>query len=114
MEKWLIGSDDFGFDSTIGDELFLFPYTYFNNNNYSPPNRLLNEQVGVVNFEPYEETFVHMYSVARLMFSALPLSPPLETHLHRNWKEASGKDLLPVISMLFYKKYSTLDESWPR
>lgn len=61
--------------------------------------RLLNEQVGVVNFEPYEETFVHMYSVARLMFSALPLSPPLETHLHRNWKEASGKDLLPVITI---------------
>ncbi|CAH2208847.1 jg27047, partial [Pararge aegeria aegeria] len=59
---------------------------------------LLNEQVGIVNFEPYLETFLSMYSSARLMFGALPLVPPLVAHLHRNWKEASGKDLLPVLT----------------
>nr|XP_034837173.1 coatomer subunit alpha isoform X1 [Maniola hyperantus] len=60
--------------------------------------RLLNEQVGIVNFEPYLETFLSMYSSARLMFGALPQAPPLVAHLHRNWKEASGKDLLPVLT----------------
>ncbi|XP_061380088.1 coatomer subunit alpha [Danaus plexippus] len=60
--------------------------------------RLLNEQVGIVNFEPYLETFLSMYSTARVMFAGLPQLPPLVTLLHRNWKEASGKDLLPVIT----------------
>lgn len=64
--------------------------------------RLLNEQVGIVNFEPYLETFLSMYSTARVMFAGLPQLPPLVTLLHRNWKEASGKDLLPVISELLY------------
>ncbi|XP_075986901.1 coatomer subunit alpha isoform X2 [Anticarsia gemmatalis] len=60
--------------------------------------RLLNEQVGIVNFEPYLEVFVSMFGRARLTFGALTSLPPLNAHLHRNWKEASGKDLLPVIT----------------
>ncbi|XP_047035926.1 coatomer subunit alpha isoform X4 [Helicoverpa zea] len=60
--------------------------------------RLLNEQVGIVNFEPYLETFVSMFGRARLTFGALASLPPLSAHLHRNWKEASGKDLLPVVT----------------
>lgn len=60
--------------------------------------RLLNEQVGIVNFEPYQETFVSMFGRARLTFGALSALPPLNAHLHRNWKEASGKDLLPVVT----------------
>ncbi|XP_045455561.1 coatomer subunit alpha [Melitaea cinxia] len=61
--------------------------------------RLLNEQVGIVNFEPYLETFLDMYSRARIQFGALPLIAPLAAHLHRNWKEASGKELLPVVTV---------------
>ncbi|KAJ0170762.1 hypothetical protein K1T71_013534 [Dendrolimus kikuchii] len=61
--------------------------------------RLLNEQVGIVNFEPYLEAFVQMFAGARLTFGALPSVPPLTAHLHRNWKEASGKDLLPVVTL---------------
>lgn len=61
--------------------------------------RLLNEQVGIVNFEPYSETFLAMFASARMTFGALPSVPPLVCHLHRNWKEASGKDLLPVIAV---------------
>uniref|UniRef100_A0A2A4JVE5 Coatomer subunit alpha n=1 Tax=Heliothis virescens TaxID=7102 RepID=A0A2A4JVE5_HELVI len=60
--------------------------------------RLLNEQVGIVNFEPYLDTFVSMFGRARLTFGALASLPPLSAHLHRNWKEASGKDLLPVVT----------------
>ncbi|XP_063834557.1 coatomer subunit alpha [Ostrinia nubilalis] len=61
--------------------------------------RLLNEQVGVVNFEPYLETFLGMLSRSHVTFGALASVPPLTAHLHRNWKEASGKDLLPVITL---------------
>ncbi|CAG4993493.1 unnamed protein product [Colias eurytheme] len=60
--------------------------------------RLLNEQVGIVNFEPYTETMLQMFSHARMQFGALATLPPLVAHLHRNWKEASGKDLLPIIT----------------
>ncbi|GBP06275.1 Coatomer subunit alpha; Proxenin [Eumeta japonica] len=60
--------------------------------------RLLNEQVGIVNFEPYTDTFLSVYAATRVTFGALPTTPPLTCHLHRNWKEASGKDLLPVIA----------------
>ncbi|KAG6451217.1 coatomer subunit alpha isoform X2 [Manduca sexta] len=60
--------------------------------------RLLNEQVGIVNFEPYLQLFVSMFAAARVCFGALPSVPPLSAHLHRNWKEASGKDLLPVLT----------------
>ncbi|XP_072934358.1 coatomer subunit alpha [Epargyreus clarus] len=61
--------------------------------------RLLNEQVGIVNFEPYLDTFLSMFASARLMFGTLPCSPPLVAQLHRNWKEASGKDLYPIITL---------------
>lgn len=59
---------------------------------------MLNEQVGIVNFEPYLDTVLAMYARARMSFGALPNVPPLHAHLHRNWKEASGKDLLPIVS----------------
>ncbi|XP_047539702.1 coatomer subunit alpha isoform X1 [Vanessa atalanta] len=61
--------------------------------------RLLNEQVGIVQFAPYADTFLSMFARARLQFGALPLVAPLAAHLHRNWKEASGRDLLPVLTV---------------
>ncbi|XP_068625550.1 coatomer subunit alpha isoform X1 [Battus philenor] len=60
--------------------------------------RLLNEQVGIVKFEPYAEAFLRMYASARLTFTALPTLPPLAAALHRNWTEASGPDLLPIVT----------------
>ncbi|XP_026754434.1 coatomer subunit alpha [Galleria mellonella] len=61
--------------------------------------RLLNEQVGIVNFSPYSEQFLNMYGAARMWFGGLASVPPLPALLHRNWKEASGKDLLPVLTI---------------
>ncbi|CAH0763320.1 unnamed protein product [Diatraea saccharalis] len=74
--------------------------------------RLLNEQVGIVNFEPYLETFLGMYAAARLTFGALPSVPPLVAHLHRNWKEASGKDLLPIITVKLNDLVSQLQQCY--
>ncbi|XP_022113123.1 coatomer subunit alpha [Pieris rapae] len=74
--------------------------------------RLLNEQVGIVNFEPYSETMLSMYSCGRVMFSALASLPPLQAHLHRNWKEASGKDLLPVITAKLNDLVSQLQQCY--
>ncbi|XP_013165645.1 PREDICTED: coatomer subunit alpha isoform X2 [Papilio xuthus] len=74
--------------------------------------RLLNEQVGVVNFEPYSEVFVRMFASGRAMFGALPCLPPLPAHLHRNWKEASGPELLPVITMKLNELVSQLQQCY--
>ncbi|XP_049880521.1 coatomer subunit alpha isoform X2 [Pectinophora gossypiella] len=74
--------------------------------------RLLNEQVGVVNFEPYQETFLAMYARGRLTFGALPSTPPLVAQLHRNWKEASGKDLLPVVTSKLNDLVSQLQQCY--
>ncbi|KAJ2941519.1 hypothetical protein O0L34_g14564 [Tuta absoluta] len=74
--------------------------------------RLLNEQVGIVNFEPYSSLFLSMFSRARLSFGALPCSAPLTAHLHRNWKEASGKDLLPVVTIKLNDLVSALQQCY--
>ncbi|RVE44062.1 hypothetical protein evm_011299 [Chilo suppressalis] len=74
--------------------------------------RLLNEQVGIVNFDPYLDTFLGMYAGARMTFVALPMVPPLVAHLHRNWKEASGKDLLPIITLKLNDLVSQLQQCY--
>ncbi|CAB3227725.1 unnamed protein product [Arctia plantaginis] len=74
--------------------------------------RLLNEQVGIVNFDPYLDLFTSMYGRARVTFSALTSLPPLNAHLHRNWKEASGKDLLPVICLKLNELVSQLQQCY--
>ncbi|XP_028028103.1 coatomer subunit alpha isoform X2 [Bombyx mandarina] len=74
--------------------------------------RLLNEQVGIVNFAPYESVFAEMFAHARVTFGALPSLPALTAYLHRNWKEATGKDLLPVITLKLSDLVSQLQQSY--
>lgn len=74
--------------------------------------RLLNEQVGIVKFEPYLDTFMSMLSRCELTFGALPSLPPLAAHLHRNWKEASGKDLLPIVTSKLSDLVSQLQQCY--
>ncbi|XP_046405576.1 coatomer subunit alpha [Ischnura elegans] len=61
--------------------------------------RLLHEQVGVVNFEPYRALFLSTYSRSRTSFPALPSLPTLYGHPHRNWKEAGPKGGMPAIGL---------------
>ncbi|CAH8615494.1 unnamed protein product [Heterobilharzia americana] len=63
--------------------------------------RLLNAQVGVVNFEPYRSLFMNMYSASRSVGLGLPFTPSQFLYPQRNWKKVSPTSALPapVISL---------------
>merc|ERR1711899_495636 len=61
--------------------------------------RLLHDQVGVVNFEPYKQHFMTNYARSRTSFPALPLLPSLTGYPQSNWKEAGPKQGLPACGL---------------
>lgn len=61
--------------------------------------RLLHDQVGVVNFEPYKNHFMANYARSRTSFMALPLLPSLTGYPQSNWKEAGPKQGLPACGL---------------
>ncbi|KAM3959798.1 LOW QUALITY PROTEIN: coatomer subunit alpha [Aphomia sociella] len=72
--------------------------------------RLLNEQVGVVNFAPYSDQFLSMFGASRLWFSALAGASSLPAPLHRNRTEA--RDLLPVLTIKLNDLVSQLQQCY--
>ena len=61
--------------------------------------RILNEQVGVVNFEPYKKLFMFLFAGSRTSYSCLPNLPSKFTNPHRNWKEAGLKNGHPTVGV---------------
>lgn len=59
--------------------------------------RLLNDQVGVVEFAPYKHLFLQIFTAARTSYSALPNLESLFAHPQRNWKETNVKKANPTI-----------------
>lgn len=59
--------------------------------------RLLNDQVGVVQFEKFKDLFQQFFIGARTSYSALPSLDPLFGHPQRNWKEANVKKSNPTV-----------------
>jgi len=66
---------------------------------FDSATRLLHEQLGVVNFEPYRALFMHTYARSRTACAGLPSTPSLFAYPHRNWKEAGAKAGLPAIGV---------------
>nr|CAH8870640.1 unnamed protein product [Trichobilharzia regenti] len=58
--------------------------------------RLLNAQVGVVNFEPYRTLFMNLYSASRSLGLGLPLIPSQFLYPQRNWKKISPTSAAPA------------------
>jgi len=58
--------------------------------------KLLHDQVGVVNFQPFKGRFMEQFARSKGSLPALPLLPSLQVHFHRNWKEAGPKSGLPA------------------
>ncbi|XP_011690004.1 PREDICTED: coatomer subunit alpha [Wasmannia auropunctata] len=54
--------------------------------------RLLNNQVGVVEFGPYQSLFLNTYARSRTSYSCLPNIPSLHGYPQRNWKDTNWKD----------------------
>lgn len=61
--------------------------------------RLLHDQVGVVNFEPYKPLFMLAFSRSRTALPAGPSLPSIYGYPHRNWQEAKAKGGLPANGM---------------
>ena len=61
--------------------------------------RLLNDQVGVVNFEPYRLLFMNLFVGSRTSLPGFPNLPSLFSYLHHNWKNATPKTALLTIGL---------------
>ena len=61
--------------------------------------RLLNDQVGVVEFEAYQNLFLNTFARARTSFASLPNIPSLYGYPQRNWKETNPKSGLPAVGL---------------
>ncbi|ENN79199.1 hypothetical protein D910_09097 [Dendroctonus ponderosae] len=61
--------------------------------------RLLHDQIGVVNFKPYDSLFQSLYSSSRTVSNHLANLPPIFTYPLRNWKDATVKTGLPAIGI---------------
>lgn len=61
--------------------------------------KILNEQVGVVNFEPYKKIFNYLYVGAKTSYTCLPNLPSKFSFPHRNWKDAGLKNGHPTIGV---------------
>lgn len=59
--------------------------------------RLLHDQIGVVNFEPFKQLFLVSYARSKSAFQALSPLPPLNGFMLRNWSESNMKNGVPAI-----------------
>lgn len=63
---------------------------------FESASRLLHDQLGIINFKPYESLFLNLYSSSRTVASHLANLPPIFSYPLRNWKEATIKTGLPA------------------
>lgn len=61
--------------------------------------RLLNDQVGVVDFGAFKPLFMALFNGSRTSFSALPNLSPLTGYPQRNWKETNAKKANPTMGV---------------
>ncbi|XP_076029006.1 coatomer subunit alpha isoform X2 [Oratosquilla oratoria] len=61
--------------------------------------RLLNDQVGVVEFTPYKELFMSAFAHSRTSFPGAPVLPSFFSYPSRNWRNAQTKDQLPALGL---------------
>lgn len=61
--------------------------------------RLLNDQVGVVDFGAFKPLFMALFNASRTSFSGLPNLSPLTGYPQRNWKETNLKKANPTIGV---------------
>ncbi|XP_065908666.1 coatomer subunit alpha-like [Dysidea avara] len=61
--------------------------------------RLLQDQLGVVEFEPYRPLFMSTYARSRSAIVALPATPCLFESPNRNWQETGARNGLPAVGL---------------
>lgn len=73
--------------------------------------RLLNQQVGVVNFAPYKSLFMSSVSHSRTSYPGMVGLPSLLGYPARNWRGTVHKELLPVLSITLQSCMDKLKEA---
>jgi len=73
--------------------------------------RLLHDQVGVVNFEPYREHFLSSYGHSRTSYPGAPGLPSLFAYPARNWRTAQPKEQLPALGLKLNNLLDRLKEA---
>ncbi|XP_066591304.1 coatomer subunit alpha [Prorops nasuta] len=61
--------------------------------------RLLNDQIGVTEFGPYQSLFLNTFARSKTSYATLPNIPSLYGFPQRNWKDATAKTGLPAIGL---------------
>lgn len=56
---------------------YSLPAVHVKSGNFESAARLLQQQIGVVNMEPFRQLFLNVYNKGHAVFTALPNSPPL-------------------------------------
>ncbi|GAA49855.1 coatomer protein complex subunit alpha [Clonorchis sinensis] len=73
------------------------PHDHVMAGNWSEAMRLLNSQVGVVDFGPYKPLFLSMFSGSRSVGTGIPSTPSVFIYPQRNWKKTSMNSALPTV-----------------
>ncbi|RWS28728.1 coatomer subunit alpha-like protein [Leptotrombidium deliense] len=121
-EGWDVEDDDIDLpeldtSAVAGDEGFYSPPTkgvpptqYWVNNSklavdhvlagsFETAFRLLNDQIGVVEFEPLKQLMLSIYARSRTAYQGLPHLSTMFSYPLRNWKDAGPKDGLPAVGI---------------
>ncbi|XP_050443859.1 coatomer subunit alpha-like [Adelges cooleyi] len=72
------------------------PIDYIKSGNFETAFKLLNEQIGVTNFQPFKSLFMDTYLKSRCSYTPLPSHPSLFVYPQRNWKENNNKPVLDL------------------
>eukprot|EP00096_Caligus_rogercresseyi_P012653 TRINITY_DN536_c0_g1_i4.p1 TRINITY_DN536_c0_g1~~TRINITY_DN536_c0_g1_i4.p1 ORF type:complete len:1250 (+),score=425.50 TRINITY_DN536_c0_g1_i4:124-3873(+) len=74
--------------------------------------RLLHDQVGVVNFDPYRSHFMAGYSRSRTWFQGLPGLPSLNGYPLSNWRDGNPKNGVPAVGIKMSDLVSRLQSAY--
>lgn len=61
--------------------------------------RLLHDQLGAVEFEPYRQLFLTNFARSRAAYLGLPGLPALTAYPQSNWKDAGPRNGLPAVGL---------------
>ncbi|XP_045595486.1 coatomer subunit alpha isoform X1 [Procambarus clarkii] len=78
---------------------------------FESATRLLHDQVGVVNFEPYRDLFLSSFAHSRTSYPGAPALPSLFAYPSRNWRTAQTKDQLPALGLKLSSLMDKLKEA---
>lgn len=78
---------------------------------FESATRLLHDQVGVVNFEPYRSLFLSSFAHCRTSYPGAPGLPSLFSYPARNWRTATHKDHLPALGLKLSSLMDRLKEA---